>query len=241
MNSQKDKKLSKDTKDTKIIEELLNTYQSGSPKASWIFGGCLLLFLITVVFALPSPTDFQEKIVRFLMALTGALFSLFFLGGVLLKGTLGGLITGATGGFVIFILIQFVYDPFIDSNNISKTVTPQYAVENSVQPFEIQPTESHSLIVSQKYPKKISDPPLKVKATQKSLNSTSIPSSTGMDTSQKITLSNNRVPAVSKDIPPESDDCETYHELWQEALKIGDDKTANQHLKMVKQLCNIKN
>ena len=34
------------------------------------------------------------------------------MGGVLLKGTLRGLLISATGGFVLFILIQFVFDPF---------------------------------------------------------------------------------------------------------------------------------
>lgn len=92
--------------------QILQFYQSSSTAASWIFGSILLLFLILIVFLLPNPTSFQKDTIRFLMALTGALFSIFFVGGVLLKGSLGGLAVSATGGFVLFILLQFMYDPF---------------------------------------------------------------------------------------------------------------------------------
>lgn len=86
--------------------------QSQSAKASWIFGGLLLLFLIMVVFLVPNATGTQQGVIRFLMALTAALLAFFFVGGVLLHGTLRGLAISATGGFVLFVLIQFVFNPF---------------------------------------------------------------------------------------------------------------------------------
>ncbi len=79
--------------------------------ASWIFGSTLLLFLMVAFFMPPFSGD-QRAILRFFMALSSAFFALFFVGGVLLRGTLKGLLISATGGFVFFVLIQFVFNPF---------------------------------------------------------------------------------------------------------------------------------
>lgn len=106
------KKTDGDEQAETVIGQDLETYHLASPIASWIFGGALLIFLFIVVFILPTPTQFQKDTIRFLMALAAAFFSLFFIGGVLLKGTLKGLFISATGGFVLFILIQFVFHPF---------------------------------------------------------------------------------------------------------------------------------
>ena len=80
--------------------------------ASWIFGSLLLLVLIGVLFFRPNLSPDQRAILRLLMALDVGFFAIFFVGGVLLNGTLMGLVLSATGGFVLFILIQFVFDPF---------------------------------------------------------------------------------------------------------------------------------
>lgn len=92
-------------------EPLQKTIQSASPIASWIFGSILIVFLIASVFFIKEPSAFQCGVVRFLMSLTAALFAFFFVGGVVLKGKLRDLAISATGGFVLFILMQFVYDP----------------------------------------------------------------------------------------------------------------------------------
>jgi hypothetical protein len=80
--------------------------------ASWIFGSLLLLVLIGVLFFRPNLSADQRAILRLLMALAAGFFAIFFVGGVLLNGTLMGLALSATGGFVLFILIQFIFDPF---------------------------------------------------------------------------------------------------------------------------------
>jgi CheY-like chemotaxis protein len=92
-------------------DSALNKFHKSAPLASWIFGGLILAFLMLVVFVDINPSKFP--IIRFLMALTAAFFAFFFVGGVLLEGTLKGLFISATGGFVLFILIQFVFDPFM--------------------------------------------------------------------------------------------------------------------------------
>lgn len=88
----------------------LKRFHDSATSASWIFGGLILLFLMLVV--LVEIDDSKLPIVRFLMALSAAFFALFFVGGVLLQGTLNGLYISATGGFVLFILVQFVFNPF---------------------------------------------------------------------------------------------------------------------------------
>lgn len=85
-------------------------FHESATLASWVFGGLILIFLMLVVFVEVPPSKFP--IIRFLMALSAGFFAYFFVGGVLLKGTLRGLFISATGGFVLFILIQFVFDPF---------------------------------------------------------------------------------------------------------------------------------
>src|SRR5262245_12071212 len=86
--------------------------RSGSAVASWVLGGILLAVLVAIVFIIPEPTEFQRGVTRFFMALTAGCFAYFFVGGVVLKGTVGGQRIGATGGFVLFLLIQFVVEPF---------------------------------------------------------------------------------------------------------------------------------
>lgn len=92
-------------------EQSIEAYSTAAPAASWAFGGVLLLFLM-VAFFLPEFNADQRSLLRFFMALVSSFFAVFFVGGVLLKGTMRGLIISATGGFVLFILIQFVFDPF---------------------------------------------------------------------------------------------------------------------------------
>ncbi len=109
----------------------LHDYQASSPIASWVFGGLILLFLMMVVFVPIEPTKFP--IVRYLMALSAAFFAIFFVGGVLLKGTLNGLFISATGGFVLFILTAFVFDPFkvLPTASAVPSPSPVATVSNS--------------------------------------------------------------------------------------------------------------
>lgn len=100
------------------INHPLKKFHDSAPLASWIFGGLILIFLMIVVFVDIQPNKFP--IIRFLMALSSAFFAFFFVGGVLLEGTLKGLYISATGGFVLFILIQFVFNPF----EVLPTATP---------------------------------------------------------------------------------------------------------------------
>jgi len=80
--------------------------------ASWIFGGAVLAVIVAVVFVLPEPTEAQRVLIRFLMALSAAFLSYFFLGRVLLKGKVFGQAIGGSGGFALFIIIQFFADPY---------------------------------------------------------------------------------------------------------------------------------
>ena len=82
--------------------------------AAWIFGSILLLFLILAFFLVPCLSSDQRGILRFLMALAGGLFAFFFVGGVVLEGKLRDLAISAAGGAAIFVLIQFVSNPFPD-------------------------------------------------------------------------------------------------------------------------------
>src|SRR5436853_5599043 len=111
----------------------LENYQATSPIASWVFGGLILVFLMVIVFARIEPDKFP--IIRFLMALSAAFFSLFFVGGVLLRGTLNGLFLSATGGFVLFVLIQFIVDPFkvLPSASAQPGATPTSTVETTTK------------------------------------------------------------------------------------------------------------
>ena len=84
----------------------------GSAIASWIFGSFLLLTLLAIIFLLPEPSDSQRSMIRFLMALGAAFLSFFFVGGVILNGTIAGQTIGGGGGFALFILLQFLVDPF---------------------------------------------------------------------------------------------------------------------------------
>jgi hypothetical protein len=87
-------------------------HAKGSAIASWIFGSFLLLILLAIIFLLPEPSDSQRSMIRFLMALGAAFLSFFFVGGVILNGTVAGQTIGGGGGFALFILLQFLVDPF---------------------------------------------------------------------------------------------------------------------------------
>jgi hypothetical protein len=136
----------------------LKRFHDSASLASWIFGGLILLFLMLVVFVDIHPSKFP--IVRFLMALSAAFFALFFVGGVLLQGTLNGLYISATGGFVLFILVQFVFNPFGDkpttttddtsgnTNTVIKSSTPSVSptqeLKSTHTPQPASPTPSVS-------------------------------------------------------------------------------------------------
>ena len=87
-------------------------HNPGNARAAVIFGGALLVVLLVLCVVIPNPSDSQCNILRFAMALDAAFLSYFFLGGISLSGKYGRNAVKATGGFVLFLLIQFVFDPF---------------------------------------------------------------------------------------------------------------------------------
>jgi hypothetical protein len=90
--------------DDQIIE------QSTASKAAWIFGSGLILFLIGVFISGPCLTGLRRTLLLFFMSLTAGLFAFFFLGGIVLKSNLKGVIISASGGVALFVLI-FFYAP----------------------------------------------------------------------------------------------------------------------------------
>lgn len=84
---------------------------AGSGRAAAIFGGAILVVLIAMCVFIPNPSDFQCRIIRFAMALDAGFLSYFFLGGVTLQGKVSRYVLKATGGFALFVVIQFAVDP----------------------------------------------------------------------------------------------------------------------------------
>ncbi len=91
--------------------------------ASWIFGTIVLGVIVAVIFILPEPTQSQRVAIRFLMALAAAFLSYFFLGRVLLKGKVLGQAIGSSGGFALFVIIQFLADPY-DARTMVADIAP---------------------------------------------------------------------------------------------------------------------
>ena len=109
--------------------------RKGNVIASAIAGGAILLFLAVVIFVMPEPTGFQRGVLRFFIAIAAAMLATFFLGGVVLQGNLAGSKVGAGGGFALFILIQFVFDPLkiqtIAADNAPQLVPPRQEVRQA--------------------------------------------------------------------------------------------------------------
>ena len=112
-------------------------FEESAGVASWIFGGLILLFLMLIVFVDIDPIKFP--IVRFLMALSAGFFATFFVGGIILNGTLRGIAFSAAGGIALFILIQFVFDPFQVLPTRSSTALPGPIPAATQSPAATQP------------------------------------------------------------------------------------------------------
>lgn len=97
-------------KDTSLLDHAVGKHSAAL--ASWIIGGAILILICAVLFLLPNPTHPQRVIIRFLISLCAGFMAYFFVGRVLLRGTSRGVSFSATGGFGLFVLLQFVYDPF---------------------------------------------------------------------------------------------------------------------------------
>lgn len=114
---------------------LLFKERKGNVIASAIAGGAILLFLAVVIFVMPEPTDFQRGVLRFFIAIAAAMLATFFLGGVVLQGNLAGSKVGAGGGFALFILIQFLFDPLkiqtIAADKAPQLVPPRQEVKQA--------------------------------------------------------------------------------------------------------------
>lgn len=85
----------------------------GDYRVCLVWGSVLVVFLGFVIFALPEPiSTTQQGILRFFIALAAGLFAKFFVGGVVFRGRIGqSNQVSAGGGFVLFILAEFVIDP----------------------------------------------------------------------------------------------------------------------------------
>lgn len=90
---------------------LVFKHKTGNTLASAIAGGGILVFLMIIIFVLQEPSGFQRQMLRFFVALCAALFAHFFVGGVVLQGSVAGSRIGAGGGFALFVLVLFVVDP----------------------------------------------------------------------------------------------------------------------------------
>jgi hypothetical protein len=98
--------------------------RKGNLVVSVIAGSAIMLFLAVIVFLMPEPTAFQRGVLRFFIAVGAAMLATFFLGGVVLQGNLAGSKVGAGGGFALFILIQFVFDP-LQIQTVAADAAPQ--------------------------------------------------------------------------------------------------------------------
>lgn len=99
-------------------------------------GTSLVIFLMAIVFLLPNPSDFQRSVIRLFMALGVMFLSYFAVGWVVLKGTLRGQVISASGGFVLFILTQFIFDPFTLRTklaDVAPAIVPADATVESAQ------------------------------------------------------------------------------------------------------------
>ena len=119
----------------------LKAYRSASTIASWICGIAIVAILLVAVFGhIPAH---RIPLVRFSLALATFLFSLFFLGGRLLKGTLRGLVLSALAGVALFTVVRFTYRPVntVTGAQPTPTVTPSPVVDSSamVDPTPLAP------------------------------------------------------------------------------------------------------
>lgn len=122
-----------------------------SPKVAWILGTVLTTFFMIVFFLARCLSPDQRGILRFLMALAGSLLAVCFVGGIVLKGRVQGLIISAAGGVAIFVLI-FVINPLPstvcgDSGKVKPDApTPTPTVAASVSPTPINPLKQRVTI-----------------------------------------------------------------------------------------------
>jgi len=93
-------------------EEWLKQFRRSSVLASFIFGIPLLIALFCLQFYLPEPSHFQRQIARVIVAFTSGFFAYFFVGSVVVTGTIWGLRISATAGFALFSVVMFIYNPF---------------------------------------------------------------------------------------------------------------------------------
>jgi len=80
-------------------------------RASWIFGSCLVSFVVGV-FVLGPPTlpDYKQRILAYLCALLAGLFAIFFTGSLLLRAHLpmaGKWVAQGGAGFALFLIVLF--------------------------------------------------------------------------------------------------------------------------------------
>lgn len=95
----------------KKLAEIWTRLYWGLPLLIWT-SGVLLVVLLALAYIAPNPTEFQKAIVRLLVAVTGAVVSTLLFGKIRLAGPFKGLRISATGPLAIFVLLQFVSDPF---------------------------------------------------------------------------------------------------------------------------------
>jgi von Hippel-Lindau disease tumor supressor len=133
-----------------------------APIASTMFGTLFLGFLFTFTIVAPHPTPSQLVVVRFIMALSAALFSSFFVGGIILKGSIAGMRLSAAGGFALFVLMEWGPNPFLflqpapeavidhsSADSKRETITlDKYPGENVLQNVVAVPCSKETTLVS---------------------------------------------------------------------------------------------
>jgi hypothetical protein len=114
-------------------------YRAASTIASWMCGVTIVVILLIAVFGhIPAH---RFPLVRFFLALTTFLFSMFFLGGRLLKGTMRGLVLSALVGLVLFAVVRFTYRPVntVTGSQAVPTISPSPVVDSATMPGPTRP------------------------------------------------------------------------------------------------------
>jgi hypothetical protein len=94
------------------VDESLKGHRSVSTIGSWMCGITVVALTLVALFV-HIPAD-RLPVVRFSLGLAAFLFSLFFLGGRLLKGTLKGLVLSTAVGLALFAVVRLAYQPAIE-------------------------------------------------------------------------------------------------------------------------------
>lgn len=94
----------------KWLRRLWHRRYLGLPLIIWV-SAVLIAILLWVAVSIPNPTESQSAIIRFLIAVSGAVVSTVLFGHLTLKGPLQRFNISATGPMAVFVFLQFVSNP----------------------------------------------------------------------------------------------------------------------------------